>query len=119
MTRAGVGCLLAAVALSGTPALISCSSCTAQDVPAFLVQVKDARTGQAICDAEVVAHDGAFTVKNVEGCLHYGPGERPGHYIAHVARDGYVPQDTQLLVLANSCHVNAQQVTVNLEPASP
>jgi hypothetical protein len=121
VSRQRLTVVTAAALLACVPAAVSCtSSCTTSDVPAFEVRVADARTRQAICDADVVVRDGAFvSVTPMIGCFRNGPGERAGHYVVHVARDGYVAQDVELTISENECHVNAQHVTVNLEPAPP
>ena len=112
--------VLAMCAAAASSALVSCgTSCTEDARTSFGFGLKDARTRALICDADVTARDGSyaerlFPVKG--GCSYQGPVERSGHYFIHIARDGYLPQDVEVTVARDECHVIPESFFVDLVP---
>jgi hypothetical protein len=98
--------------------------CTAIAVDALVVTVVDASTGQRICDAKVVAVDGAFN----EELRRFGPGadctysgatERRGVYEIHATKAGYEPAvQNGIRVTADVCHVIPVRVPLQLKKSS-
>ena len=115
-----------ALVLAAVVAIAGCSSepdgpivCTAIAVPALAVTVVDAATGARVCDADVVAVEGAFREAlmgfgDASSCTYSGPFERPGAYTVQVTRAGYQPATASARVTADECHVQTQRVTVAL-----
>jgi hypothetical protein len=98
--------------------------CTAIAVDALTVTVKDGATGQRICDATVVAIDGAFSA-DLRGfalgldCTYSGPTERPGRYEVRVTRAGYeAAVRPGVTVTADECHVIPVRLAVDLVPSA-
>src|SRR6267143_5582743 len=72
---------LAAAGCGGTP-----SACAQWVAPALEVTVVDAKSGTHLCDAAVVARDGAFSgVLEPGACQYAGPPERAGTYAVDVS----------------------------------
>ena len=96
--------------------------CTAIAVDAMTVTVTDAATGQRICDATVIAIDGAFSADlrpfaSGPECSYSGPTERAGRYEVRVTRSGYetaVRRD--VTVTADECHVIPVLLSFALRP---
>ena len=95
-------------------------ACTAVAVQALNVTVLDAASRQRICDATVVAVDGAFLATlrsfNAEAdCVYAGPTERAGVYEVRVSRPGYQPSTvSNVRVTEDECHVIPVLLTVNV-----
>jgi len=97
--------------------------CTAIAVDALAVTVVDAATGQRICDATVIAADGAFR-EELRGfgpgldCGYSGPTERAGRCEVRVSRAGYeAALRPGVTVTADECHVIPVRLTVDLTPS--
>lgn len=94
--------------------------CTAIAVDALVVTVVDASSGQRICDAKVVAADGAFSEElrlfgSPTECTYSGPTERAGLYEVRAARAGYEPaRTTSVRVTRDECHVIPVRVLVQM-----
>lgn len=95
--------------------------CTAIAVEAMTVTVTDASTGQRICDATVVAVDGAFSAElrpfpaPAAECTYSGPTERAGTYEVRVSRAGYEPAaQAGIRVTADECHVIPVRVSIQM-----
>lgn len=94
--------------------------CTAVAVQALNVTVLDAASRQRICDATVVAADGAFLATlpsfGAEAdCVYAGPTERSGVYEVRASKPGYQPATvSNLRVAEDECHVIPVQVTISL-----
>jgi hypothetical protein len=94
--------------------------CTLIAVDALVVTVVDAASGQRICDASVVALDGAFRAElrafgSAPDCTYSGPTERPGLYEVHASRAGYESAaQNGIRVTADECHVIPVRVTLAL-----
>jgi hypothetical protein len=98
-------------------------ACTAIAVDALAVTVVDAASLARICDATVVAVDGAFSSElrrwpAGDVCVYSGPTERPGRYEIRASRSGYEAGGnlTVVNVTADECHVIPVSVTVQLRP---
>jgi hypothetical protein len=98
--------------------------CTAIAVDALVVTVVDAATGQRICDAKVVAVDGAFSedlrpLGSGQDCTSSGPTERAGVYEIRATRAGYESAvQSGVRVAADVCHVIPVKVTLQLQKSS-
>ncbi len=94
--------------------------CTAVAVQALNVTVLDAASRQRICDATVVAVDGAFlaTLRSFGAeadCFYAGPTERAGVYEVRVSKPGYQPETvSNVRVAEDECHVIPVQLTISL-----
>jgi hypothetical protein len=112
ITAAAAGCT---GSLPGEPRV-----CTAVAVQALDVTVLDATSRQRICDATVVAVDGAFlaTLQSFgteADCVHAGPTERSGVYEVRVSKPGYAPATvSNVRVAEDECHVIPVQLTISL-----
>jgi hypothetical protein len=122
VTRAaGVTTVLFALATSTAchDVLTGGRACTAILVFGLNVSVKDASTGERICDATVVAVDRSYTEvlqRAPGGCGYFGAPERPGSYEVRVSRDGYQPVVVRAVrVESDECHV----IPVTLDVALP
>jgi hypothetical protein len=94
--------------------------CTAIAVSSLNVTVRDAATGQRVCDAAVVAVQGSdrYELQQMGGCGYAGPWERAGSFELTVARAGYeTAQMSGIRVTADECHVIPVSLTVDLRPA--
>jgi hypothetical protein len=95
--------------------------CTAIAVDALVVTVVDASTGQRICDAKVVAVDGAFNEElrrfgSGQDCTYSGATERRGVYEIRATKAGYDPAvQSGIRVTADVCHVIPVKVTLPLK----
>jgi hypothetical protein len=95
--------------------------CTAIAVDALVVTVVDASSGQRICDAKVVAIDGAFSEElrlfgSPTECTYSGPTERAGLYEVRATRAGYEPATTtRVRVARDECHVIPARVLVQMQ----
>lgn len=112
-------------------ALIGCDdkptdpiACTAIAVDALVVTVVDASSGERICDAKVVAADGAFSEElrrfgSPQECTYSGPTERAGLYEVRATRAGYEPaRTTSFRVTRDECHVIPVRVIVQMQRAT-
>jgi hypothetical protein len=112
---AGAGCI------SHTPTSPESPVCTAVAVPALSITVLDAATARRVCDASVVAVDGAFQEDlrawgSDDDCRYLGPTERPGSYEVRATKPGYRPAVVPgVRVDADECHVKTVAVTLFLE----
>jgi hypothetical protein len=119
--------MLAGLTLAGF-GLFGCSDkptdpivCTAIAVDALVVTVVDATTGQRICDAKVVAVDGAFSeelrlLDSPEECMYSGPTERAGLYEVRATRAGYEPASTtSVRVTRDECHIIPVRVIMQMQ----
>jgi len=94
--------------------------CTLVAVDALVVTVTDAATGQRLCDAKVLAVEGAFSAElrasgAAQECVYSGPTERAGLYEVRASRAGYEPGAIGgIRVTADECHVIPVRVTVPL-----
>ena len=97
-------------------------ACTAIAVEALSVTVLDATSQTRICDATVVAVDGAFSSElrrwpAGDACVYSGPTERPGRYEIRASRSSYEAGGiADVNVTADECHVIPVSVTVQLRP---
>lgn len=112
------------------PSVADDGSATTNDGPGcsfgeqeFLVVVTDQRTGEAICDATVVAHGPvsvSFKVQGSETSCSYMQLPQPlagGSYTVDVTAPGHQPATrTNLLVTTNACGYSAPTVTIALVP---
>lgn len=120
---------LSAVLTASCLAMAACGeptgprACTAIAVDALAVTVVDASSLTRICDATVVAVDGAFSSElrrwpAGDACVYSGPTERPGRYEIRASRAGYeagrIPDVVN--VTADECHVIPVSVTLQLRP---
>ena len=98
--------------------------CTAIAVSSLNVTVRDAATGARVCDAAVVAIQGAarYELRRTGGpdCGYAGPEERAGLFEVRAARDGYQPAVvTGVRVTEDECHVIPVFVSLDLRAAVP
>jgi hypothetical protein len=95
-------------------------ACTLVAVDALVVTVVDAATGQRICDASVLAMDGAFRAElrpfgSAQDCTYSGPTERPALYEVRASRAGYESAvQNGIRVTADECHVIPVRITLPL-----
>jgi len=95
--------------------------CTLQFVYGLAVTVKDAATGQNVCDAQVTAVSGSFretlpTSPPSANCGYAGAGERAGVYEVSASKPGYLPATaSNIRVDANECHVIPVPVVLELK----
>lgn len=95
-------------------------ACTAVAVQALNVTVLDAVSQQRLCDATVIAVDGAFqeTLRSFgteASCVYAGPTERAGLYEVRVSKAGYAPATlSNVRVAEDECHVIPVQLTISL-----
>lgn len=99
--------------------------CTAIAVSSLNVAVRDAATGQRVCDAAVVAIQGGDryelqrTGGDPQGCGYMGPWERAGVFEVRATRPGYEAASVgNISVGADECHVIPVSLTVDLRPGS-
>ena len=115
-----VGCQSAQPPSPNNPGVI----CTMIAVSSLNVAVRDASTGQRVCDAAVVAIQGAdrYELRRTTGdpqtCGYAGPEERKGAFEVRAARPGYQASSTTVTVAADECHVIPVSLTVDLRPGS-
>ena len=94
--------------------------CTAVAVQSLNVTVLDAASGQRVCDATVVASEGAFqeTLRSFgteADCVYAGPTERAGVYEVRVSKAGYQPASvSNVRVGEDECHVIPVKLTISL-----
>jgi hypothetical protein len=114
--------LAAALAAGGCePSMPVGTICTAIAVDALTVTVIDRATGARLCDATVVATDGAFREPlrphGAGTCTYSGPTERPGRYDVEASAPGYTPAvQRDVRVTADECHVIPMALTILLDP---
>src|SRR5438094_2709132 len=95
--------------------------CTLVAVDALVVTVTDAATGQRLCDAKVLAVEGAFSAElrasgAAQECVYSGPTERAGLYEVRASRAGYEPASTtSVRVTRDECHVIPVRVIVQMQ----
>jgi hypothetical protein len=95
--------------------------CTAVAVSSLNVTVRDATTGQPVCDATVIALQGSdnYELRRTGDCRYAGPEERPGVFEVRAARAGYQAASMgNVRVNRDECHVIPVAVTVELRPGS-
>ena len=125
-----LGALIALLALTGcrsaqppspnTPGVV----CTMIAVSSLNVAIRDAVTGQRVCDAAVVAIQGGDryelrrTTSDPQTCGYAGPEERKGAFEVRATRPGYQAASTTVTVAADECHVIPVSLTVDLRPGS-
>lgn len=117
IVRLGLVATLAASAsgcLGGT-------ACTAVLIYGLNVTVVDATTQARLCDAQVVARDGAYsetlTLQPGSPCTYVGAGERPGAYTLTATQTGYatITRAAPAVVRDESgCHVLGVSYTISL-----
>jgi hypothetical protein len=96
--------------------------CTAIAVSSLNVAVRDAATGQRVCDAAVVAIQGGDryelrrTTSDPQTCGYAGPEERAGAFEVRATRPGYQAASAHVSVGADECHVIPVSLTVDLRP---
>jgi hypothetical protein len=91
------------------------------------ILVVNGQTGAHICDATVVARDGAYSETlvgrsdaRVSGCLHVGAAERSGTYSVLAEAVGFSPStasNVRVPVSEDGCHVRTIRVEIRLAPA--
>ena len=79
------------------------------------------RVQRKICDAEVVAAEGAYEERleapNHSDCAYQGAWERPGTYALWVTKEGFRTATLEdIRVQADECHVQTESRTVTLIP---
>src|SRR4051812_47378244 len=87
-------------------------ACTDLYAYGLTVTLKDAATGQPICDAVVTAADGAYSEElqkldfNPSDCSYVGAAERAGNYTLTAVKTGYMnATQSGVVVTADACHV--------------
>lgn len=95
--------------------------CPAVATAGLTVEVSNAVTGQAVCDAGVTATDGSYTERLVQAsCTYVGAFERPGSYQVRAERAGFVSKQVgpvQVAMENGRCpHVRGVRVTIPLAP---
>jgi hypothetical protein len=93
--------------------------CTAIAVSSLNVTVRDAATGQLLCDAAVTAIQGGttYTLRQTGDCRYAGPEERDGTFEVRAARAGYAASAVgNVRVGKDECHVIPVAVMVDLHP---
>ena len=94
--------------------------CTAVAVQSLNVTVLDGASGQRVCDATVVASEGAFreTLRSFgpeADCVYAGPTERAGVYEVSVSKAGYQTAGmSNVRVGEDECHVIPVKLTISL-----
>ena len=81
--------------------------------------VRDAATGQPLCDATVFAFQGdaAYMLRQTGDCRYAGPEERDGTFEVRATRAGYAGAGvSNVRVGKDECHVIPVAVTVDLRP---
>jgi hypothetical protein len=110
-------------ACAGGPQAPDPIACTAQFVYGLAVTVRDAATGQLVCDAQVIAVSGAyretlltFGSSGAGMCSYVGAGERPGVYDISANKAGYTAAAMNgVRVDADVCHVIPVRVVLELK----
>jgi hypothetical protein len=95
--------------------------CTAIAVSSLNVTVRDATTGQPVCDATVIALQGNdnYELRRTGDCRYAGPEERSGVFEVRAVRAGYQGASVgNVRVIADECHVIPVSLTVDLRPSS-
>ncbi len=100
--------------------------CTADVRLGVGIIVMDDQTGAHICDANVTAHDGAYSETlhqmswyGVSGCLYVGAAERHGSYSVRAEAAGYWPgtlSNVTVPTTKDGCHVQMVQRSLRLLP---
>jgi hypothetical protein len=94
-------------------------NCTDLYAYGLTISVKDP-AGVAICDATVVAVDGAYreTLMALGGgsCSYVGAGERAGQYAVTASKTGLKSASVEVTVTRDACHVKGEQRTLVLAP---
>ena len=118
-----VGALLTLAVLDGCSG--TRTSCTGELRLSVNASVVDATSGRAICNATVVARDGAFQEALIRrggadasaesACIYVGVGERKGVYSVDVVAPGYESAARTVTVSrSNGCHVMGEHIDVRL-----
>jgi hypothetical protein len=94
---------------------------TLNSVPGLDVTVTNAATGEPICDAAVIARDGAYSTTLDPArlpCHYIGADERPGSYQIEVSRPTFRPTAVTappVVLESSGCHVVEVNVAVALQ----
>jgi hypothetical protein len=93
------------------------TACTDVLVYGIVATVKDAKTGQLICNATVTANDGTTTSTlqpsgSGGSCTYVGAPEQPGQYTLSAAAPGYAQATAAATAAAGQCHVTTAAVTI-------
>jgi hypothetical protein len=96
--------------------------CTAIAAAGLSVSVSNGQTGQALCQATVVASEGVYSeTLFANGCRHVGAFERPGTYQVVAGAPGFAPKrvsDVRVVMGGGDCpHVREVQLEVALTPS--
>lgn len=82
---------------------------------AVRIDIEDASSGDAICDAAVTLTVDGSTVALAQACAYAG-GTRPGHYEISVTRTGYETTTVDVSVPKDECSEPVQQhIKIQLE----
>jgi hypothetical protein len=120
------------VVLSSSLLFVGCASvnpgvtdpgviCTAIAVSSLNVTVRDATTGQPVCDATVIALQGSenYELRRTGDCRYAGPEERSGVFEVRAVRARYQAASMgNVRVDRDECHVIPVALTVDLRPGS-
>ncbi len=101
-----------------------------QSFYAVVLVLIDSASRQMICDAEVLAVDGEFSVKiladvyqvsnprtgSVDACFYYTGSDRPGTYLITVTHPRYQTWTGTIVAPPMECSVETQNVSVTLTP---
>gem|GEM_PF-2812463 len=110
------------VALTTLPTGCS-SACTPDPRMSFYVEVIDAASGAAVCDATVTYASEATSAARAKAeprilaksCTYSGPNEAVGTFAVTVERSGFTAQTQTVDVPFDGCHVEMQRLRVALE----
>lgn len=112
--------LLACIA-AGFSGCLGGTNCTTVFIYGLNITVVDAASQTPVCDAQIVARDGAYsetlTMQPAGSCVYLGAGERTGTYSLTVTRAGYTTVTRAAPVVrddSDGCHVVGVTDTVSL-----
>jgi len=110
----GLGLLGCGETLSGV-------ACPAIAAAGLLVDVTNAATAQPLCDATVIAADGAYSQRlQALSCRYLGAYDRPGTYAIAVSRPAFASKEVssvRVVLGGGQCpHVEETHVSVALTP---
>jgi hypothetical protein len=94
--------------------------CDTSAVSGIDVTVVDSSTGARICDAAVIARQGAqdeplSQSSDPNGCTYVGAYERSGTFDVSVTKAGFLPASQVVTVLEGDCHVITQSLVISLK----
>ena len=98
------------------------TTCTTEARAGLNVTVVDILTGAHLCDATVIASEGAYSetlsvVAPSLACVYTGAWERAGTYSISATKAGYQDQTQDGVVVSkDACHVHGAAVTISLAP---